>query len=247
MGVKKPLFYNQIAALSHQRHGACYIDNSAGFLFAKEANSVPVGVSEFASACHSFPIVFLLEGTEAVPIVVLAIQESPNQWVNSEGEWAGQYIPAYIRRYPFIAVRTSETESTLCIDEGSEKLNRDGHGIPLFEGEKPGEFLRQIRDFTEAYEAERGRNHQLSKLLLELDLLEPAQLSDKSEAERAVLSGFYVVSRARLEQLNQESIGRLHKSGALELIYQHLLSLQCFQQLKLEQQHSDNAMAEGAA
>ncbi|WP_261845075.1 SapC family protein [Aliamphritea ceti] len=247
MSVKKPLFYNKITALSHRTHGACYLDNNVGFHFAKEANSVPVGVNEFASACHSFPIVFLLEDNEAVPIIVLAIQANLNQWVSAEGEWSGQYIPAYIRRYPFIAVRTDESELTLCIDEKSDKLNRDGRGIPLFEGEKPSEFLKQILKFTEAFEAERDRNQMLSALLQELDLLEPAQLNAKPEAERTILSGFWVVSRARLEQLDQESVARLHKAGALELIYQHLLSLKCFQQLKLEQKQSDNAIAEGAA
>lgn len=247
MGVKKPLFYNQIAALSHQRHSACYIDDSTDFLFAKETNSVPVGVSEFASACHSFPIVFLLEDNQVVPIVVLGIQAGLNQWVSSEGEWSGQYIPAYVRRYPFIAVRTSESESTLCIDENSDKLNRDGRGTPLFNDDKPSEFLEQVCGFSEAYEAESVRNHKLSTLLQEYDLLEPVQLNDKSEPHKALLSGFMVVSRSRLEQLDKESIARLHGTGALELIYQHLLSLRCFQQLKLKPQHSDNAMAEGAA
>lgn len=247
MGVKKPLFYNQIAALSHQRHGACCIDESTNFFFAKETNSVPLGVSEFAAACHSFPIVFLQEENEAVPIIVLGLEGSMNQWVSSEGEWSGEYLPAYIRRYPFIAVRTSETESTLCIDEKSDKLNRDGRGIPLFEDERPTEFLERIRDFTKAYEAERDRNQLLSALLMELDLLEPAQLNDKSEVERAILSGFWVVSRARLEQLDQESIARLHKAGALELIYQHLLSLRCFHKLKRAPQQSEKTMAEGTA
>ncbi|WP_415891256.1 SapC family protein [Neptuniibacter sp. SY11_33] len=248
MSVNKPLFYNQITALSREKHSDLAFDNATGYRFAQDTNSVPICVSEFAAASRLYPIVFVLQNDEAAPIAVLGTQPQQNIWVDEEGRWLGDYVPAYVRRYPFISVRTSEHESTLCIDAVSNKLNADHAGISLFDktGEQ-SEFLKQRFQLAEAYETEMLRNKRLSAFLLEHDLLEPAQLNEKAEQVKTVLSGFLVVSRARLEALDKEVIAKLHVEGALELVYQHLYSLECFNLLAKKCSGSNEVVAEGAA
>ena len=248
MSVNKPLFYNQITALSREKHSDLAFDNAKGFLFARDTNSVPIGVSEFAAASRLYPIVFVLQNEEVAPIAVLGTQPKQNIWVDDQGRWLGDYVPAYVRRYPFISVRTSEHESTLCIDAASDKLNVNREGTKLFDKEgEQSEFLKQRFQLAEAYETEMLRNKRLSSFLLEHDLLEPAQLNEKTENVKTVLSGFMVVSRARLEALDKEVIAKLHQEGALELIYQHLFSLECFNSLAKKCSDSNEVLAEGAA
>lgn len=248
MSVNKPLFYSQITALSRDKHGDLAFDNTTGYRFAQATNSVPICVSEFASAARLYPIVFVLQNNEAAPIAVLGTQTQQNIWVDEEGRWLGDYVPAYVRRYPFISVRTSQHESTLCIDTASDMLNTNREGITLFEDQgNQSEFLKQRFQLAEAYETEMLRNNRLSSFLLEHDLLEPAQLNEKTENVKTVLSGFMVVSRARLEALDKEVIGKLHQEGALELIYQHLFSLECFNSLAKKCSESNEVLAEGAA
>ncbi|WP_415897766.1 SapC family protein [Neptuniibacter sp. QD72_48] len=248
MSVNKPLFYKQITALSRQKHSDLAYDNAHGYRFAQETNSVPVCVSEFAAASRVYPIVFVIQNGVAAPVAVLGTQPQQNVWIDTEGHWLGDYVPAYVRRYPFISVRTSEHESTLCIDALSDTLNTNNEGIALFDEQgDQSEFLKQRFQLAEAYETEMLRNKRLSSFLLEHDLLEPAQLNEKTENVKTVLSGFMVVSRARLEALDKEVIAELHQEGALELIYQHLFSLECFNSLAKKCSESNEVLAEGAA
>jgi len=243
-----PLFYKSIVALNRQKHRAFKYDHNACYLFARQANSVPLGVSEFGSASRFYPIVFLMQNDIASPIAVLGTQTKQNVWVDSEGNWSYGYVPAYVRRYPFISVRTSETETTLCVDEASGHLTGNGAGDLLFDADgNETEFLTNKLQFAEAYETEFKRNQLFSTLLQELDLLEPAQLNERSEEVKAVLSGFMVVSKKRLDNLDKDSLAKLHAAGALELIYQHLFSLHRFDELAAKSLCEQQKLAEGAA
>jgi len=227
----KPLFYNHIAALSHKKHHNVSVQCHANYSFAKSTNSVPLGVGEFHLATHYYPIVFLANEDGLSPIAIIGLETKQNIWVDDSGKWLNDYVPAYIRRYPFIAVKTAQDAFTLCVDESADVVNRDGRGTLLFNGHEPSEYLNERYKLVEAYELEQKRNQILSSILLKHKLLEAAQLNFKAETETDLLSGFLVVSRKRLDELESEAVAELHKSGAMELIYQHLFSLERFQML----------------
>jgi hypothetical protein len=240
----KPLFYNQVTAISHQNHHDCHVDPGENYLFSKSTNSVPLGVAEFVKAAVHYPIVFLAQNSEVSPVAIIGLKAKTNVWVDESGQWLNNYVPAYIRRYPYIAVKTSENEYTLCIDESAEMVNRSKQGNPLFNGEEQSEYLKGMNKLVEAYELEQHRNQLLSSLLLKFDLLEPSQLTQKNAPEAGLLSGFQVVSRKRLESLDKDALAELHKSGAMELIFQHLFSLERFQSLTEQSNNRDVALAE---
>ena len=247
MSNAKPLFYQNITALNCHKHQGLYLNDSPDFSFAGGTNSVPLNVAEFAVAASLYPIVFLIQNDEVVPIAVLGTGTQQNVWVDEQGQWLGEYIPAYIRRYPFISVKTTATDSTLCIDRHSPKLNEQGEGHSLFEGDDSSPFLQQMLEFCQAYELELARNQHFSALLQEFALLEPSQLNQRTDPDQPVLSGFMVVSKERLAALAADELAKLHKSGALELIYQHLFSLQRFQALALKSMAADDVMTEATA
>lgn len=241
----KPLFYNHIAALSHKKHHNVSVQSHANYSFAKSTNSVPLGVGEFHIAALHYPIVFLANEDGLSPIAIIGLETKQNVWVNDSGDWLNDYVPAYIRRYPFIAVRTAQDAFTLCIDESADVVNRDGLGSLLFKGDEPSDYLTDRYKLVEAYELEQKRNQVLSSLLLKHKLLETAQLNLKAETDTDLLSGFLVVTRKRLDELESDAVSELHKSGAMELIYQHLFSLERFQMLAEHAGSHQNSLVVG--
>ena len=97
-----PMFYKQLEQLSPERHMGLGLSDRPNFTAAREANAVPLGVSEFALAARNYPIVFGPPGQSGVPVAITALVEGRNLFVNTDGSWESDaYIPAYLRRYPF--------------------------------------------------------------------------------------------------------------------------------------------------
>ena len=96
------LFYSQPEPLSPEMHGKIGVKNMDGpFGFAKAGHAVPLTVGEFPSAASTGPIIFM--GEEKLPILVMGLNAGDNMFLQPDGLFeAGVYIPAYIRRYPFI-------------------------------------------------------------------------------------------------------------------------------------------------
>src|SRR5690606_12996331 len=110
-----PLFYEQPQAMQPGLHGKLSIVKQTGYAFAARANSVPLVSGEFATACRHFPIVFT-DGQQPAPVAVLGLRGQENLFVDGDGQWrANTYIPAYIRRYPFIFLENAD-QFTLCVD-----------------------------------------------------------------------------------------------------------------------------------
>ena len=111
-----PQFYRRPAAVNRERHANKSITD-AGFGFAADANAVALNAVELQHAARSYPIVFATT-SPAIPIAVLGLREKQNLFIGGDGVWRPDtYIPAYVRRYPFIFSQTpGSTQLTLCVD-----------------------------------------------------------------------------------------------------------------------------------
>jgi hypothetical protein len=188
---------------------------------------------EFPAAVRDYPIVFAGNPGEITPAVILGLRDDQNLFLTPDLGWAVRYIPAFIRRYPFIFSR-AEDRFLLCVDEEYEGFNRDGRGQPFFteEGE-PAPFVNTVLAFLQEYQNQFQRAQVFCARVEELGLLEPMQAQVISDAgETTLLSGFQVVNRARLAALPGDRLAELAGSGELELLYLHLQSLNNFEALK---------------
>ncbi len=226
------LFYEEATPVTKDRHRDWFVETGHDYAFAQSTNSVPLMAVEFLSAGREYAIVFAsADGGTTIPVAILGIEDKQNLYVTDEGGWKAHYIPAFVRRYPFIFAIDGEGKTfTLCIDEGFAGCNQEGHGRPLFddEGERT-EYLEGVLKFLQEYQVQHQRTQALVKKLKELKLLEPMQANVALKSgEKHSLAGFQVVSRAKLNALSADGIHDLFKSGALELIYSHLQSLANF-------------------
>jgi hypothetical protein len=228
------LFYAQATPVSSDRHRDLFVKTGGTYDFAAHVNAVPLMAVEFRAAAQEYPIVFAGEGDALLPVAVLGIARERNLFVDAAGHWQGRYIPAYVRRYPFVFASNDDGSTfTLCIDEGFTGCNRDGRGERLFDadGERTG-YLRQVLGFVTEYQAQFQATRGFARRLADLGLLEGMtaqfRLPDGSPGS---LSGFQGINRERLKTLAPEQLAMLARSDELELIYLHLQSMQCFQQL----------------
>jgi hypothetical protein len=221
-------FYKKIVALNSEVHRNLKIAAEKGnFSFAKDANAVLLTGMEFADASREYPIVFVRadDGTLR-PIALLGIRDGENLFVDESGKWDSRYIPAYIRRYPFVMAPGGPNGMVVCIDEECPALGQE-HGEALFDAEgKPMPRMNDMIQFLQQFQQEHARTDWIAKQLDELGIFVPQEASfDTGNGENFALKDFYLIDEAKFGALPDDKILQLFKNGALGLVYLHLASL----------------------
>lgn len=228
------LFYRTAVPVNFQRHKDWSVKTGETYAFAADVNSVPVTAIEFAQAAAEFPIVFAGNDKSVFPAVILGIRENENLYVDGDGKWRGKYIPAFVRRYPFVFSQDEAGKTfTLHIDETFSGCNQAGRGEKLFDADgTQTQYLRTVLGFLQDYQARFRRTQAYCNRLLELNLLQPMQAQfTLNTGEQRSLSGFMVVDRQKLKTLPADVIADLLAKDELECTYLHLASLRHFQDM----------------
>jgi hypothetical protein len=232
------LIYKTAVPVTPGRHGACYIEGAADYGFSSEVNSVPLMAVEFPQAAGEYPIVFAGTGAEVAPAVVLGVRGSENLFLAGGSEWKAKYVPAFIRRYPFVFSREAD-RFLLCVDEEYAGFNRDGRGQRLFgEDGAPTPYVDNVLKFLQEFQAQFIRTQRFCKRIVELGLLDPMQAQvTLAKGPSFSLGGFMAVNRDRLKALPGETLAELAKTDELELLYLHLQSMRNFDGLRDRLEH----------
>jgi hypothetical protein len=191
-----------------------------------EANSVPLMAVEFPRAASEYAIIFAGPDHEIMPAAILGMRGSENLFRTHDDAWGARYIPAFVRRYPFVFSRQSN-RFLLCVDEEYPGFNREGRGHRLFDDEgKSSEFTNRVLTFLQEYQPQLQRTQRFCARLKELDLLEPMQAQVTVDSgQRLSLTGFMAINRAKLKELPGDKLAELAKTDELELLYLHLQSM----------------------
>lgn len=222
------LIYERAVPISKQRHNDWSVKAGKDYSFASYANSVPLVAAEFPAASAEYAIVFAGTEKAVMPAVILGVQEKENLYVTDTGIWDSRYIPAFIRRYPFVFASNDEGKTfTACIDEEYIGCNQQGLGERLFDSEgEQTQYLGNVLEFLKAYQIQFQRTQIFCDKLQELDLLEPMRAQFEPRAGgRVSLSGFMAVNREKLKKLDSEKLGELIRTDELEMMYLHLQSM----------------------
>ncbi|WP_137700039.1 SapC family protein [Marimonas lutisalis] len=225
------LFYENVVPVSSERHKKISVKTGADYRFAEKVNSVPLTAIEFGQAAVEYPIVFSGNDEAVMPCAILGATATKNLFVKEDGNWGGKYVPAFVRRYPFVfAQDQSGKQLILHIDESFEGCNEEGRGERLFDSEgNQTQYLKNVLAFLQDYQQRFNRTQLFCKRLIELELLRPmeAQFSLPS-GERQSLSGFQTVDREKLKAVSNEDLGKMLRTDELECIFLHLASLRHF-------------------
>jgi hypothetical protein len=225
---KQLLIYEKATPVTTQKHGDWSIKPGSGYSFAGDVNSVPLTTVEFANSASEYTIVFTGEGDQIMPAVILGVRDKENLYLQDDGAWDARYVPAFVRRYPFVFASSEDGKTfTLCIDEEFEGCNTDGKGERLFDAEgNQTQYLKGVLAFLQDYQAQFERTRAFCRKLNELNLLEPMQaMVTLAGGEQSSLAGFMGIERERLKALSGEQLADLARTDALELAYLQLHSL----------------------
>lgn len=221
------LFYENVAPVSSERHKDLCIDFT-NYSFAANVNSVPLTAVEMARAAREYTIVFAGKDKAATPVVLLGVEGSQNQYLDDDNNWKADYIPAFVRRYPFVFSQSEDGKQfTLCVDESFDGCNNDGNGQRLFDekGEQT-EFLKRMLTFLSDYQSQVVRTQQFCNMLNDNNLVEAMQAQiTLPGGEKRSIGGFLGATRDRVKALEADKLVEFVKTDALELTYLHLSSL----------------------
>ena len=224
-----PLFYNQLEPLSSVTHGAWRARRIEAAPFLANAHAIPLTVEEFGLAQRYYPIVFSV-GENPVPLALMGLNEGVNVFVDEAGSLTSDvYVPAYVRRYPFMLarLRPDAEELSLCFDPSTEVIGAYEDGEPLFENGQPASATTDILNFCEQFEQAGQRTAAFMKELADHKLLIDGEVSIQPDGadQPFVYRGFQMVSEDRLRELRGDVARKLIQSGLLALVYGHLFSL----------------------
>src|SRR5689334_322253 len=136
-----PLFYKNPQPLEPGRHEKAGLSSKVDFGFSRITNAIAITASEFSSIAFNYPIVFSTTAP-VVPFAVVGLRDNENLFVKSDGSWReNAYIPAYVRRYPFIFTEVPDSDRLiLCVDEDCVQYEKQS-SQPFFVDGKPSENL----------------------------------------------------------------------------------------------------------
>ncbi|MGI8840137.1 MAG: SapC family protein [Caulobacteraceae bacterium] len=226
------LFYSKPEPLSKELHGKLGLRRiDRPFAFAAGSQVAPLTVAEFPVAGLSFPIIFA--GERHQPLAVMGVDADANMFIEPTGGFEpGVYIPAYIRRYPFVLANDPKGEQlVVCIDRAAPMLG-DLPDLPFFDAQgEPTEYTKNCLQFCNDFEVEVRRTQSFVNLMTELDLFETRTQtytptnSDGSPGAPQTVAEYFAISEAKLKALPPEKLQELLANGAVGQIYAHLMSL----------------------
>jgi hypothetical protein len=199
---------------------------------AGKLNAIFVAATEFGDVAREFPIVFVRAGDDddgkpaIAPVSVFGLVQNQNLFVQPDGSWRGNYMPAVLSMYPFCIGRMDAERFAICFDSAWSGLSgTEGERLFSSEGE-PTDFLKQVQQQLETLEGQVQRTRLMCRRLRELDLLREMRFdATLPDGNKLGVDGFLTVDEQKLNDLPDGVVVELHKSGVLGMIHAHYVSL----------------------
>ena len=241
-----PLFFNDLMPLNsrdHKNYRSRMIDSAP---WLSKAHAIPLTVDEFVQAQRNFPIVFS-SGENPLPLALMGLNEGVNTFVDETGKVTEQvYLPAYIRRYPFMLAKLQKdaTELSLMFDPTSEALGEFAEGDRLFDDEgNTTEATKRVLEFCEHFEQAAQRTQAFLTEIKEAGLLMDGEVAiQRQDTEKPfVYRGFQMVDQEKLREVSGEKLEAWNKNGLLMLIHAHIYSLELMRVIFARQMQQGSA------
>jgi hypothetical protein len=229
--VAEVLFYERPVPLNRTSHKDLRIKPIPNLKFAGSVHSVPLTGVEFPAAARDLPILFGgLTAQDAGPMALLGLRENENLYIDADGRWeANTYIPAFVRRYPFILAEKPEgaegDDFTVFLDEAYDGFGTT-EGDRLFKDDgTESEMLSNAVRFLGEFQQHVTRTQWFMEQLRKHDLLVPRNIRLEKDGKTINLNGLFVIDEDKLRQLDEKTSHEFLREGVFGWIYAHLLSL----------------------
>lgn len=224
-----PVFYQDLTPLNSRDHATWKSRSTDRAPWLAGFHAVPLTVEEFPAAARNFPIVFST-GDAPVPLALMGLNEGTNVFVDADGKVTENiYIPAYVRRYPFLLAKLTPNsdELSLCFDPSTDLVGEFDEGNALFDGSEASENTKALLGFCEQFEQAGMKTQAFIEELTKHKLLMDGEVAIQQDGTEQpfVYSGFQMVDEKKLQELPGNVLRQWNQSGLLALVYAHLFSL----------------------
>ncbi|WP_075996645.1 SapC family protein [Salaquimonas pukyongi] len=225
--------YGPVSVLNAKEHGGLQLSPAPDHRFAESMNSVVLAAAEFPQAALHYPIVFAEADGNWSAYAVTGHTNGKNSFIGKDGKWLeGTYIPALIRRYPFVLVAdSSQRNLSLAADLSSDML-KGKKGAKLYDDGKPSQTAANILRFCVSFDNQLKASGDLFKRIADSGILvsRRADVTLPDNTKSAIV-GFHVVDEQKLADLDDDAFLKLRKDGVLNLIYCHLWSMRSWKNI----------------
>jgi len=228
--------YQNVEPINSIAHLKCGTKELSTFAYAKELIHAPITVAEFYESCKDYPIVFAKDASESwSALALIGYKEKENLFIDDKGAWEkNRYVPAFIRRYPFIFVAQPNTdELSLAFDVTCKEEKCTVMERRFFDDEaKATPFLQTIMSFLTQFQNDAKATAEFIKQLDEWELLEARMANIVTPSgETFALNGFFVINEEKLRHLGKKKKEEIYAKNAIPLITAHLISLSNIQRM----------------
>ena len=222
--------YGKLEVVDPKNHGKLRIDESLGYSYARSATILPINIIEFSTVVRHYPILFGSDD-DKMPVILTGLEDGGNLFVKDDGSWnEGCYIPACVRRYPFL-LKEMDEGVRLCLDADSMNLN-SMIGEPLFDKGKPTEILSARAKFAATYAREQSRTYSFVQECVRQDLLVDKNVDVTLKDDRQVsIRGFLAIDSQRFQDMPGPVVQEWWQKGYLGLAFAHFNSMGNFGRL----------------
>ncbi len=230
-----PLLYKDLVPISSQEHGGWRIRVPEKAPWAANEHAIPLTVEEFAIAQRFYPIIFS-SGESPVPLALMGLNEGVNTFLDADGKMISEgYIPAYLRRYPYLLarLRPESDELSLCMDPTAGVVGPFDDGDALFDGDQPSDSVKTILQFCEQFEQAGLKTGQFMAEIVEHGLLMEGEVSIQinPDSQPFIYRGFQMINEEKLRDMRGDVLRKFNQSGLLPLVHAHLFSLQLMREI----------------
>jgi len=218
-------FYQRPVVLDREQHKGLRL-KPADARFAAKNQAVPLLVTEFPSASLEYPIAFAKgQDGQWLALALTGLTAGVNAFVDARGQWNARYLPASVRRYPFILAEGANNQLSLAADLAAPQLGTEGEALFDDKGE-PTELVKNIMQLLADFQNQAKATSALAKQLADAGLLTQQSLQVRQGEERnAVVEGVWIVDEAKLRALPDDKVLAWFKDGALAALHAQMLSL----------------------
>jgi len=208
-----------------------------GLAYARNVPSAPLSATEIGAAARHFPIVFP-DAEPFLPVALMSLKPGENAFIGPDGEWLADYVPAHIRRYPFILGSTGDTDRfAIMIARDAPHISLD-HGERLYDDDgEMTDVLTKAMEFLKTFHQETVATSEMIKPLIDKNMLiEKTYTVTREDGKQASYNGLRVVDAERIQTLDDATLAAWVRSGLMGLIYAHLNSIDNIRRLANLQQ-----------
>jgi hypothetical protein len=220
-----PPAYKSPVLLNARDHSALTYRKPATYNFARKLNTVPVVLGELANLLPYYPVAFTT-GPNPSMIALLGARNEENLYIGPNGEWdpSVPYIPAYLRRYPFIMMEMPDKQHALSAELDPEFFGSEGE--TLFADGKPTKIAQAALQFCAEFQQAFDVTRSFSEAVLQTGILRNKRTTfTLAGGSKINLIGFSAADEEALDELDNRTTNTFRKKHWLGPLYLHMASL----------------------